>query len=441
MSVRISFEAQATARLKSLNSNAQVSITLDWVEELVRERLADHMGWVDLLRRSDRIVLALHPAEERAVLWLKDDVVGGQARTSGAGPGYHAAMVELLDFLAQRMRLKWKVEDPTGYWDTRDRGVLERCMAVHLKEVVGKALPRGPEGEALWSVNFPSQRLVVEAPYAIVTPTGPWDPDQARAILEASRPEDLAPFFPWWGDRDASYWHTVAQALRWMEVIWTPYEPPRQREVREACRDAFRRARELDPSLPIPEQEMRRIDELLLVSSQAPVPVSELVHGTAGRAMAAPPMATSPEPGFEGGYRLFAHRWTVAGRWSVDLPGDFTQPLAGENGTWTISGPVTSVFLTPYGSTDPSVDTSRRAAKHMVEQLAAAATRRGEFIDVVDGEPGEGAQAVLWRAPSGELLLQGAKPGKGTFALITFVTDEPETPETWTRVWASLVAN
>lgn len=439
MSVRLSFEAQATARLKSLGSNAQVSVTLDWVEELVREHLESHGGWVDLLRRSDRIVLALHPAEERAMLWLKEDVVGGQARTSGAGPGYHVAICELLDFLAQRLRVKWKVEDPTGYWETRDRGALERCMVEHLKEVVGKALPQGSVGEALWSVNFPSQRLVVEAPYAIVTPTGPWDADQAGAILDASRADDLARFFPWWGDRDAAYWHTVAQSLRWMEVIWTRYEPPRQREVREACRDAFRRARELDPSLPVPEQEMRRIDDLLKVSSQAPVPISELVHGTAGRSV--PPVSTSTEDGFEGGYRLFPHRWTMAGRWSVDLPGDFTQPLPGENGTWTMAGPDTSLFLTPYGSTDPSVDTSRRAAKHMVEQLAAAATRRGEFIDVVEGLPGEGAQAVLWRASSGELLLQGAKPGKGTFALITFVTDEPETPETWSGVWCSLTAS
>lgn len=438
MSVRLSFEAQTTARLKSLGSNAQVSITLDWVEELVREHLESQGGWVDLLRRSDRIVIALHPAEERALVWLRDGVVGGQARTSGAGPGYHVAVVEMLDFLAQRLRVKWKVEDPTGYWESRDRSALERCMVENLKQVVGDA--GLATGESLWSVNFPSQRLVVEAPYAIVTPTGPWDQDQAGAIMDASRPDDLARFFPWWGDRDASYWHTVAQSLRWMEVIWTPYDPPRQREVREACRDAFRRAKELDPSISIPEQEMRRIDQLLKATATQPVPISELVHGLAGRGMTAPPPVTCDDT-FEGGYRLFPHRWTMAGRWSVDLPGDFTQPLPGENGTWTMTGPDTSLFLTPYGSADDAPETSKRAAKHMVEQLAAAATRRGEFIDVVEGGPGEGAQAVLWRAPSGELLLQGAKPGRGTFALITLVTDEPETPDAWAGVWSSLAAS
>lgn len=434
MSVRLSFEAQATARLKSLGGNARVSITLDWIEELVREHLESHGGWVDLLRRSDRIVIALHPAEERLMLWLRDDTVGGHARTSGAGPGYHVAVTELLDFLAQRMRVKWQVQDPTGYWESRDRSALERTMVEHLKQVVGQA--GLSTGEALWSVNFPSQRLVVEAPYAIVTPTGPWDADQAGTILDASKPDDVAKFFPWWGDRDAAYWHTVAQSLRWMEVIWTPYDPPRQREVREACRDAFRRAREMDPTLPIPEQEMRRIDHLLKMTATQPVPISELVHGTARKA--APPPS---DEGFEGGYRLFPHRWTMAGRWTVDLPGDFTQPMPGENGTWTMTGPDTSLFLTPYGSTDSAPETSRKAAKHMVEQLAAAATRRGEFIDVIEGVAGDGAQAVLWRAPSGELLLQGAKPGDGTFALITFVTDEPETPASWDKVWTSLSAS
>ena len=439
MSVRLSFEALAPARLKSLSSNAQVSITLDWVEELVREHLEERGGWVDLLRRSDRIALALHPAEERAVIWLDRDRLGGQARTSGAGPGYHVAIVELLEFLAERLRLGWQVEDPTGYWETRDRGALERAMVEHLKGVVRKALPAQPEAAALWSVNFPSQRSVVEAPYPIVTPTGPWTAAQAGLILDGSRAEDLAPFFPWWGERDAQYWHSVAQSLRWMEVIWTPYEPPRQREVREACRDAFHRAAQLDATLTPPAHELKRIDELLAAGAPArttPIPISELIHESMKeKAHAAPPA------GFEGGYRLFPHRWTMAGRWSIDLPGDFTQPLPGENGTWTMTGPDTNLFLTPYGSTDPSPDTSRRAARHMVEQLAAAATRRGEFIDVLEGAATEGAQAVLWRAPSGELLLQGAKPGNGTFALVTFVTDEEDPPQTWERVWTSLAAS
>lgn len=440
MSVRLCFEALAPARLKSLSSNAQVAITLDWVEELVREHLEERGGWVDLLRRSDRIALALHPAEERLVLWLDRDRLGGQARTSGAGPGYHVAVVELLDFLADRLRLTWQVEDPTGFFASRDRGALERAMVQHLKDVVGRAMPPTPETESLWSVNFPSQRTVVEAPYAIVTPTGPWTSSQAGLILDATRTEDLAPFFPWWGDRDAQYWHSVAQSLRWMEVIWTPYEPPRQREVREACRDAFHRAARLDATLAVPEHELRRIDELLAAAPPprtTPIPISELIH----EATQPTPPPPAPPHGFEGGYRLFPHRWTMAGRWTIDLPGDFTQPLPGENGTWTMTGPDTNLFLTPYGSTDPTPETSRRAARHMVEQLAASATRRGEFIDVLEGAPTEGAQAVLWRAPSGELLLQGAKPGHGTFALVTFVTDLEDPPTAWERVWTSLCAS
>lgn len=422
MSVRLSFEARAPARLKSLGSKARVSISLDYVEEVVREHLEERGGWADLLRRSDRLAIALHPAEERLVLWVIEDKVGGQARTSGAGPGYHVAVIELLDHLARRLRLAWDVQDPTGFHGHRDREALERWMAGHLKQVVA-----GAGAQEQWSVNFPAQRTVVEAPYTIVTPTGPWNVEQAGHIRESTRPEEVAPYFPWWGDRDAKYWHTVGQSLRWMEVIWTPYEPPRQREVREACRDAFLRAAAMDPTLAVPHRELERIDELL---TPAPVPVSELVHGR-------PP----PPADFQGGYRLFPHRWTIAGRWSVDLPGDFTQPMPGENGTWTVNGPDSSIFLTPYGSVDPTLQTSQRAARHMVEQLASAATRRGEFIDVVGGGDEFGAAGVLWRAPSGELLLQGAKPAAGTFVLITFVSDADEAPSSWGRVWASLSAS
>src|SRR4051812_39896471 len=59
--------------------------------------------------------LGLHPAEER----IEISTTGGgrvvvSARTSGAGPGYHAFVCELLDAVGARLDVRWQGPDPTG---------------------------------------------------------------------------------------------------------------------------------------------------------------------------------------------------------------------------------------------------------------------------------------------------------------------------------------
>ena len=206
--------------------------------------------------------MSLHPAEERLSFSIKDSQLVGSARTSGAGPGYHAFVVELLEALSARCRLRWTVTDTSGYWDRRHRGELEDSMGHVLQRLIADIDSDDPQ-EGLWTLNFPAHRRVIDAPYPVLTPSGPWDETQIDMIRAASHPRELASLFPWWGDKDARYWMSVGQSLRWMEVIWTPYDPPGQREVRRACRDAFTRARALDPGAAVPHAEMERIDELL----------------------------------------------------------------------------------------------------------------------------------------------------------------------------------
>ena len=417
MSLTLSFEAHAGPRLRSLSSKVKALVGPEALEEALRERLTQAGAYFDLVRRGEHLLLSLHPAEERVSLWVTGEKVTGRARTNGAGPGYHAFVTQLLDGLGHQLRLAWQVTDPSGFWESRDRSSLEEAHAAILRKVALDIRKGGPE--ELWTVNFPSRRAVLEAPFRVLTPTGPWLGDEVERILAARTNDELAPFFPWWNELDGSYWYGVAQALRWMEVIWTPYDPPGQAAVRQACLTAFERSRRMDRTLSQPSEELRRLEQLVSGRSVGPL-------GTAGS--------------FVGGYRLHAHRWTIAGRWDLELPGDFTEPQPAESGTWNVFGPGTEIYVTPYGSLNPSAESSRQAAKTMVKQLAAAASKKGEFLGLVKGRGTVGGQAVMWRSPGGELLLQGAKPGPGTFVLVTFMCRDANPPETWTPAWESLEA-
>lgn len=417
MSLCLSFEAPARPRLRSLTSKAKVLVSPERLEEVLSSHLAELGVYFDLIRREDSLSLSLHPGEERIVLHLAEGRFVGKARTNGAGPGFHAFLVELLDFVAHEFHLAWEVEDPSGYWQDRDRSALEMAHVDFLRRIVENIL-EGGEGE-FWTLNFPTRRTVIDAPFAIITPTGPWELEQVEAVVAAKTPEEMSRFFPWWNEIDGRYWFGVAQALRWMEVIWNSYDPPGQLEVRRACLSAFEKSKQLDPTLSLPIPEIRRIEHLVAGRSVRPV---------------------EAEGDFIGGYRLYRHRWTIANRWDLELPGDFTEPSPSEGGTWAVIGPDSELFLTPYGSLDPSPVASRKAARNMVRQLAAAAARKGEFLRLIKGRDSVSEEAVLWRNSGGELLLQGAKPGPGTFVLVTFTSTNEDLPETWTTAWESLEA-
>jgi hypothetical protein len=425
VSVWLSYEAPCE-QLRSLSSKGPKIVTLPALENHLKEYLEGQDVYHHVMRRGDRIHISLHPAEERMTFWIREGKIGGTARTSGAGPGYHTFVVGLLDDLAKACQFQWVVSDPSGYWEHRQRGPLEEAMGQFLRRVVGDI---AAEGDGLWTLNFPAHRTVIDAPYPVLTPTGPWDETHIQTIRDATQPEQLARFFPWWRERDAGYWAGIGQSLRWMEVIWTPYDPPGQRETRLACRDAFYRARRLNPEASLPLTELAKIDQLLGKNVTRPMSLNERAKACAFQRM---------EDGFVGGYRFHRHRWTVAGRWEIELPGDFTQPQPAENGTWSSVGPDTELFLTPYGSVDPDPARSVVAATSIQRQLLATARRKGRVMDVIQMPNSAQPEAVVWESHTGEVLLQGAKSAAGTFILVTFMANSTAATASWVPLWNSL---
>jgi len=88
----------------------------------------------------DVLYLELHPAEEDVRFFVDDhDYLICSARTSSAGPGYHAFLVELLEMIQGPAKISWiwddeekEFMDETTYFSKRDFNTLQMEMVVIL---------------------------------------------------------------------------------------------------------------------------------------------------------------------------------------------------------------------------------------------------------------------------------------------------------------------
>src|SRR5260370_13210027 len=77
------------------------------------------------------LAIALQPAEEALTFTFEPERIVATARTSGAGPGYHAFVCELLRGAGDELGIDWTASrddegDETGFFDCGDRVRLER---------------------------------------------------------------------------------------------------------------------------------------------------------------------------------------------------------------------------------------------------------------------------------------------------------------------------
>ena len=172
---------------------------LQAIERVLRSRFADvveHIG-------GDAAALAvgLHPAAEDVEFVLQNATVTVSAKTSTAGPGYHAFVCELLECVGDDLGTKWapavddEEGDETGYFASHDRAGLEAEMLGWLRGLCDVIAEQAADGVGNLSVNLPTDTHY-EAEGLIITPMGPRD----RAWLEATTkdPRRGIDLFPWW---------------------------------------------------------------------------------------------------------------------------------------------------------------------------------------------------------------------------------------------------
>ncbi|MBI5531349.1 MAG: hypothetical protein HY898_01445 [Deltaproteobacteria bacterium] len=318
---------------KRLEPDALIRRALNWVNDHVPD--AQPVRGVDL-RERPTVYLNLHPAEENLELTgIGHGRLLASGKTSSAGPGYHAFVVDLLDRLARDLELVWLPRTPdadwadeTGYFETRDFPRLQEEMLTWLR-ALARNLPDN-EGSGFEVCMPMTHHFEVDA--FCRTPLGPRD----RAWFDsvAADPSRGIDFFPWWEQGTSAGYHLgVALALMWNEVRWHAPENESERMVLQRVLDSLERAFKLDPSRAFPWAEW---DELLQISRRKGC-VSEWVHKQASHAR--------PDPRI--GYRRHPVKVMLTGGWSIRIPGSFSEEWD-DRGTFCGWGDGRTVWFTGF---------------------------------------------------------------------------------------------
>lgn len=225
-------------------------------------------------------------------------------KTSIAGPGYHAAIVELCDRLQSELEIAWRWGsggDETGFALDRDFEALQDAFLDQAaafgefhRDQVGIA-----EGHA---VNLP-EGLAVDCFRDVATPLGPV---RNQLFLDAPDSSEDAEalarqIFPWWSKAlDQEFWMNTLRALLWTEVQWRAARTPWESHVRQAALALGARCgSSLDKDLA------RAVDELAELSGD---PESFAI------------------PAAEGvGYKRRKRAFLLPGPWRINLPGYYIE--------------------------------------------------------------------------------------------------------------------
>jgi len=274
---------------------------------------------------EDGLRVRLHPGEEDILFTVTKGRIAALAKTSSAGPGYHAMLIGLLEDVGTRTGVTWSWQDgmdgegdETGYHEHRDFERLRQAMLEWLAIVADHLLQADSGGAENFRVCLPIGDRPV-GPRIALAPMGEltreWCRGAADGNAESLKRAGVSFFTAWHCPDHAEFWASCGRYLMLWDLTWTRPEDEGQRRLYEAALGCFARARDLDPQIALPEAELREAWTLL--------------NGTD------PDRPPRPE-GL--GYRRGPMERALVGAWTASLPGYFRCRVIGGNKPSTYTG-------------------------------------------------------------------------------------------------------
>ena len=168
--------------------------------------------------------IMVHPAASDILFEVSQGYIVMIAETFQAGPGYHAFVAGLVDYLSQQHQWTWTFDDAakrffddTGYYQNRDFAALQTAMAGELGRMCQTVLeadcPEGTPRQVALRLPF-----TLASDHFAATSLGFRD----RAFFEQP---DSERFFPWWDEGiNAQSLKNLALCKMWNEVFWQPHD-------------------------------------------------------------------------------------------------------------------------------------------------------------------------------------------------------------------------
>ena len=316
--------------------------------------------------RDDGAWLSFYPMAGGIQFNLRNNRVAFDAKTSVAGPGYHASLIDMCDRLQTDVGVVWRWDaggDETGYATDRDVAKLRQAFADQFRGYC-EFYNANSEPDVLYALNL-SDGLAVDGYEGVATPLGPL-PIRffIEALDDADDAEDCARHvFPWWSSTfDQEFWTNAIRSLLWTEVEWRAARTPWERHVHSAALSMGSRLRTV-----LDAQIGAALDELAALPGDDETFVVPTPDGV--------------------GYLRRQRAFFLPGRWRINLPGYFIEQSEdnGETtclwfGTQEIRG--SSFTFAPKDGQSPTgsrklADRSDQAGKSCTFRLPEAAERSG----------------------------------------------------------------
>jgi hypothetical protein len=175
------------------------------------------------------LLLSLIPIAEPVSFAIMGSRVLVDFRSSNAGPGYHAAVIALMDDLSAHLSIPWQWTtsdgqplDDTGFATTRDAAALEQAMAAFLKQIAGIVTQNSMDGLTTQSLCLPAG--LGSADLGLCCPLGPVDAKSMASVASAEGAglaHAAAAFFPWWDiGLTPRVWQNILRGLLWQQATW-----------------------------------------------------------------------------------------------------------------------------------------------------------------------------------------------------------------------------
>lgn len=297
---------------------------LEEISAFVREQHGDVLlrRHIDLNADGQRTLwLSLHPAEEDVEL----RAVGprkllASARTSGAGPGYHAFVCELLDQVREKFAVQWQsvdatgdTGDETGYFHDRDRAELEKQMRGWIRGVAKSLLSQDTTTWTGIAISMPATGPTYDVE-GVATALGPRD----AAFWQRAAEDDATAeqFFSWWEPgTGAGYLLGRALCRMWADVRWREAANDKEEDLHDEVIDLLQRGYALDAQRAWPFAEWAELLELRGNGEELPEGVRTQAEPSIGYRRGA--LIAEPFPGAR-----------------VRIPGSFSE-LFDKRGSWS----------------------------------------------------------------------------------------------------------
>jgi hypothetical protein len=326
-----------TAALATEERRFNAAAVRDWLARAAVwfEAVGDAVLDAHLDRDSEgrpHLRVAFHPAADDVDVRVSP---GGRikliARTSPAGPGYHAYLCQLLKQFASDFEFQW--EEPPGdhdagrYFVVGDRARLESAFEHWLSQRCTNLLPKVTADGAPYSLGL-SKKVKYLHPGPVLTPLGPRSLDWLKsAANDVATGKD---YFAWREPTlDAEFYRNRAVCRMWLDCPWRPPLSEYEGEMYDEIAADLANALDIDSNLPLPWAAWKDVladleaDKHQFTVEPTPPELRLLVHKRAGENPAAPL-----------GYRRHSVRVPVTGGWTIEVPGHFATSWEDDGHTW-----------------------------------------------------------------------------------------------------------